>query len=417
MNVLLVDDQELIVNSIKEGLTWDKLGVDKVYCATNSYEAKFLIMNYPIDLLITDIEMPEEDGIALAEWVQEFSEEIIIVFLTSHPSFQYAREGLRLHVFDYLLQPIRFSELSDLVSRVEHQIRQRHESKRNRQNALFARQHRNAVFDSLVLKALNNREEDMWDAWNDLEELYRKKHGGFVVYLMLFTVHQWELVHREWTDRLIRTVLSNILGEIYEEEEAEVGIANIDAGNYWGFLQLKEAVDREIFRKRTECFLEQVERTGAFRISRIARDMPVKRQGLVLRELKKQMLAGAKPGTIYWEDISCGKGEGQDAVRQSIAYIEEHIYLKLSRQEVAAQVHLNPEYFSKLFRRETGLSFKDFVLQEKMKRAAGLLSDTKMPVGLIASRVGFDNFSHFSQTFRGYYKMSPQEYRQKHETS
>lgn len=84
---------------------------------------------------------------------------------------------------------------------------------------------------------------------------------------------------------------------------------------------------------------------------------------------------------------------------------------------MAAQVHLNPEYFSKLFRRETGLSFKDFVLQEKMKRAAGLLSDTKMPVGLIASRVGFDNFSHFSQTFRGYYKMSPQEYRQKHETS
>lgn len=117
MNVLLVDDQELIVNSLKGGLDWERLGVEQVYTATNSYEAKFLMMNYPVDLLITDIEMPEEDGIALAEWVSERFQETVIVFLTSHPNFQYAREGVRLHVFDYLLQPVRFSELERVVER------------------------------------------------------------------------------------------------------------------------------------------------------------------------------------------------------------------------------------------------------------------------------------------------------------
>lgn len=95
-----------------------------------------------------------------------------------------------------------------------------------------------------------------------------------------------------------------------------------------------------------------------------------------------------------------------------MSFIQEHLQSKLSRQEVAEQVHLNPEYLSKLFRKEMGLSLKDYILTEKMKQAASLLTDSNLPIGLIASKVGFDNFSHFSRTFQNYYKMPPKDYRQ-----
>ena len=410
MNVLLVDDQELIVNSLKGGLDWERLGVEQVYTATNSYEAKFLMMNYPVDLLITDIEMPEEDGIALAEWVSERFQETVIVFLTSHPNFQYAREGVRLHVFDYLLQPVRFSELERVVERTGKQVRKLQASREEQRSSRFTRRHRNAVFDSLVLRSLNNREEDVLETWQSLEKLYEEKHGGVAVYLVLLQVHQWESVQKKWADELLRTALSNILAEVFEKEQGEVGIANIEAGNYWGFLFVEEPVAPEVFRKRLALFLEQVNGLGDFRVSGVANDSFLKRLGSTLRELKKRMLAALRPGEILWENV-LGREDG-DPVEQAMSFIQEHLQSKLSRQEVAEQVHLNPEYLSKLFRKEMGLSLKDYILTEKMKQAASLLTDSNLPIGLIASKVGFDNFSHFSRTFQNYYKMPPKDYRQ-----
>lgn len=415
MNVLLVDDQELIVNSLKDGMEWNELGVAEVFTATNSYEAKFILMNYRVDLLITDIEMPEEDGIALAEWALKLCEDIIIVFLTSHPSFQYAKEGVRLHVFDYVLQPVLFSELSEVVIRAGKRVRELQANRESWESSHFVRQHRNAVFDSLVLKSLNSREDDVWKTWHSVEEMYREKHGGLAEYLLLLVVGQWELVQKKWEDDLIRTAIANVLTEEFEEHGAEVGIANIEEGNYWAFLFIKEPFSTaEEYRGKIEAFTERVNGIGAFKVSGFGNDMPVKNLGPALRGLKKRMLKGAKSGKVTWEDSADAEDLGYNAAAQSIEYIHKHIGQKISRQEVAEYVHLNPEYFSKLFHKETGLSFKDFVLNEKMKCAAELLSSSRLPVGIIATKIGFDNFSHFSQTFRRHYELSPQEYRQKY---
>ena len=65
MNVCLVDDQRAVVDSLKNGIHWEKLPVDKVYTACSAREAKLILKNFPVDVLLSDIEMPEEDGISL----------------------------------------------------------------------------------------------------------------------------------------------------------------------------------------------------------------------------------------------------------------------------------------------------------------------------------------------------------------
>lgn len=71
MNVCLVDDQRAVVDSLKNGIRWEKLPVDKVYTACSAREAKLILKNFPVDVLLSDIEMPEEDGISLCLWAKK----------------------------------------------------------------------------------------------------------------------------------------------------------------------------------------------------------------------------------------------------------------------------------------------------------------------------------------------------------
>ena len=98
-------------------------------------------------------------------------------------------------------------------------------------------------------------------------------------------------------------------------------------------------------------------------------------------------------------------------VRKAMDYIRRNIDRDLSRAEIAEAIYLNPEYLSRLFKRETGSSLNDYILTEKMRTAQSLLGDTNIPVSLIATKVGYSNFSYFSQVFKKYTGLSPLEYR------
>ncbi len=94
------------------------------------------------------------------------------------------------------------------------------------------------------------------------------------------------------------------------------------------------------------------------------------------------------------------------------AYIARNLdQEEMSRDVIAAQAYLNPDYLSRIFKRETGLSISDYVLQERISRAKELLSKTDMPVSAVATSVGYFNFSHFTKIFRKYTTCNPMEYR------
>ena len=71
MNLLIVDDQSTVVNGLKKNLNIQKPGIDKVFTATSAKEARLIMMSFPVDILLTDIEMPEEDGLSLFRWTME----------------------------------------------------------------------------------------------------------------------------------------------------------------------------------------------------------------------------------------------------------------------------------------------------------------------------------------------------------
>lgn len=98
-------------------------------------------------------------------------------------------------------------------------------------------------------------------------------------------------------------------------------------------------------------------------------------------------------------------------IEKAESFIQQNIHRNISRADIAEHVYLNPEYLSRLFKKEKGIPLSDFIVQEKMKIAAALLQDTDYPIAMIASKVGYSNFSNFAQVFRKIYGVSPSNYR------
>lgn len=105
MNVLIVDDQPEVVESMVTGVNWKKIPVEQVFTAYSVKEAQSVFERERIDVLLCDIEMPPTNGFALLRWAQERFSGVVCIFLSAHAEFEYAQEAVKLGSFDYILQP------------------------------------------------------------------------------------------------------------------------------------------------------------------------------------------------------------------------------------------------------------------------------------------------------------------------
>ena len=192
MNVCLVDDQRAVVDSLKNGIHWEKLPVGKVYTACSAREAKLILKNFPVDVLLSDIEMPEEDGISLCLWAKKEIADIECIFLTSHADFEYAREAIRLGSFDYILQPVRYEDVEKALLRVWERVceKQKMQNMINSQR-LFMEQ-KNHMFDVLTANIMAENWAEAEQLYSHLPELYGVDAEECQIYPALLQVRALE---------------------------------------------------------------------------------------------------------------------------------------------------------------------------------------------------------------------------------
>ncbi len=99
-------------------------------------------------------------------------------------------------------------------------------------------------------------------------------------------------------------------------------------------------------------------------------------------------------------------------LRQAIEYINDNLSRDLSLAELAAVVKLSPNYFVTLFKRSTGLSPHQYVLNCRVERAKALLAENKLPIIEVCHHVGFQSPSHFTTVFRRLVGTTPKAYRE-----
>lgn len=118
-NVLIVDDEIYAVKGLRSGLDWGSLQIENVYEAYHAQMAQDILKVHPINFMICDIEMPEGSGLELMEWAKDHAPHVETIVLTCHAEFAYAQKAIQLGGFDYLLKPVIFADLKNVLERMK----------------------------------------------------------------------------------------------------------------------------------------------------------------------------------------------------------------------------------------------------------------------------------------------------------
>lgn len=107
------------------------------------------------------------------------------------------------------------------------------------------------------------------------------------------------------------------------------------------------------------------------------------------------------------------RGKLQKSItEEAIKYVEENFKKEdLSLKDVSSCVHINPTYFSMVFKKEKGVNFSEFLLEYRMNKAMEIIRNSDKKVYEVGEAVGYVNSQYFSVCFKKFTGMSPLEYR------
>ena len=159
IKICLIEDEEYALKSLYQKII-DLDGPYEIVCAAyNGIDAVGLILEHRPDVVITDIRMPDMDGIALAEYLSVNTPDIITVISSGYQEFEYAKQALKLGVKDYLLKPIVPGELKACLLKCEEKVNEK----------------KNAAHIEDIYGVKSILSSDIPIHWED---------GGYVVYLI-----------------------------------------------------------------------------------------------------------------------------------------------------------------------------------------------------------------------------------------
>lgn len=119
MRIMIVEDEELLREGLIKMIGRMSLNGSVVASAANGEEALEQLSHIGVDLIITDIRMPRKDGLELLEEVERLNSEIRSIVLSGYDDFEYAKRALKLNCKDYMLKPVMFQDLYELLSKIE----------------------------------------------------------------------------------------------------------------------------------------------------------------------------------------------------------------------------------------------------------------------------------------------------------
>jgi two-component system response regulator YesN len=122
MNLLLVDDEPLIIEGIEKLLQKGNLPNVTILKTTSGHEALRILETEEVEVVFSDIKMPEMNGIELAKSARKLNKNIKIVFVSSYDDFNYLKEAIIIGSSDYILKPVNSQELLNVVEKISKEI-------------------------------------------------------------------------------------------------------------------------------------------------------------------------------------------------------------------------------------------------------------------------------------------------------
>lgn len=265
--ILLVDDEILVRDAIKENIDWEGLGCELAGICENGQQAAEFVKQHPVDIVLTDILMPYMDGMELSHFLHDNYPDIVIVIFSGFGEFEYAKKAIQYNVSEYLLKPVTAMELTEVINKMKDKVDQRRKEKAKMERLTRASEsyRKNAqIIRSKAIEAVVNCTVDVKTGMEQLEamgiELTEGSCRVAIFDIDIYSdIYQVDTVKRQ-ESALMAFVLYNISDEIVKREQA--GIAYQEGGNHvcilfqekWGrdLNEKTKEICREIQRKMQE---------------------------------------------------------------------------------------------------------------------------------------------------------------------
>ncbi|MBT2720513.1 helix-turn-helix domain-containing protein [Bacillus sp. ISL-46] len=526
--VLIVDDEIHSIRGVQAGVNWEKHDISSVFTANNLRQAQEVFLNNKVDLLLCDIEMPRGSGIDLLKWVREHFPMTEAIFLTCHSDFSYAKQALQLKSFNYLLKPVDYQELEDVIHSALGKIKKDQETRMVEESYLqLKKSHHSVMQERFWLDLINQVIPTTKDQIEKQMKNYHLSYSELTTFLpILFHVQHWKEELSVHEEKVSEYALQKALGEVIEKNSMDGYVLNIEIGYVLVIIALVEPINLKEFNENCNHFISQFAQFFSCELcGYIGNQVPIEElvgmvhtlqefdrnnvtvsnqtikcnnkkkclctspllpsaewtsqmkngpkdkfldavnqyftdwkksdgnitaqslhlfyqdflqlifyvlqvKGIQANQVYSQNLLTEKPKrvlkslnslqewVIYIADVAMNqlhqpqeKGSVVDIVKN---YINHHLgEQRLTRDEIANYVYLNPDYLTRLFKKQTGLSISDYLQQKRIEYAKKLLIETNLPVSEVALSAGYSNFSYFSTIFKKSTQLNPMEYRKK----
>lgn len=456
IRALLVDDEMITRKGLIQTLPWGKYGFQIVAEAGSAMHALEYLEHHPVDLLLTDITMPNMSGFDLMGEVIAKYPGVRIVVITCHQDFDFIQKALRMGAIDYIVKTqIDNEELEESLKRIALRMEKGNLPEPSRvpptggHDLVAVPRWRAADAYKHPLPGCLNGEKGSELPGYCL--YYRLEEQKLPQLREAFAAQgedgAWLLVELENCRQMgwekLAGFVSNYIGRVlfyefdgahwcFSADAADENRPMMDNEPSEGFLQLKKEWQSVVWISDDKKFEQLRQMTKDIRP-----EIPMLK-GMLYQTVSEwesyfclmipnesyekletasfwvdyiRWLAGIRGFILSRINSAKMPGEMVRIVLNSLEYVKSNLTKEISQAYLADINHISRGYFSKIFKEIIGESFIDYMKHLRIEKAKKLLTQSSMPIYEIAEQVGFLDEKYFSRVFKESTEMTPMDFR------
>ena len=465
--VLIVDDEPWAAYGLQNLVQWEDYGFEIAGIAFTGKDALKIMRENNPDIIISDIRMPELNGLELIEKIKESNFNALVVFISGYSEFEYAQKALRLGAFDYLLKQVSDAQLSQLLIRLYKHLQAREKNieeffytillddNRNitiRQfvqmiNKEPAGYYRFVTTDDKVIDNLTKINPDI--AAYFTANLGRVKRCGLIAYDYPANdgIFLQALPNRSWR--------AGISGEMREKDflldaykQSDIAYCTAKMKNTSEPIEYHHPCGLQSFQGYINRLVDSKTDINQADINQVDINQADINQADILNHICGMLsysLLDEVAQAYNWLNVLINGEEfahdakeyhhiamdydslyglfeellkineqanRQIALNPILEYVNAHFLEKMSVCELARIFHFTPNYFTTMFRKSTGVTFTRYLTNKRLEHAKRLLRNSNMPIQEVSYCSGFNDYYQFSKIFKRELDITPKQYRE-----
>lgn len=398
LKILIVDDEQVVRVYLQSIVNWEQYDCQVVTTCENGMEALEVMAQQPIDLILTDLEMPKMNGLQLIEEIRSRGYQTKVIVLSNHSDYDLSREVMKLGALDYYVKTnVKEADIISMIELVSEQVKkqllQKHALEEEKRLKIDNFKIGRKTFLTTVLTG------DVY--YNELQlSQYVKMYHFFEPRLSLYRLRfqqPIELRQFLYVDAIIAEEFQKYDHDVVHLTQEKILVA----------LYERTIVEEQVLMDHWLRIVKNIKtylRAELQASKRLLIDSTDKLTSCT--KLFQNDVPGDVSPVIAAEELSHYRPE----IQSILNYIHEHYDERITLQDLSAFACLNEAYLSRLFKMETKKTINSYINELRIYKAKELLKSPNIMVKEVAQLVGIKDQLYFNRVFKKFCGENPTDY-------